>query len=223
LCATLEQRDAIIAGIAEQKQKQKELENQKKQEAKAEEERVFKLEEQKKQLQRDQAVRDKVISLFGATISAAQAVVAALTIPPPAGTIAAIAAGIAGAAQIAAIAAAPLPQFAEGGYTGRGSKYEVAGVVHAGEYVVPKHLVEQPRMAPLIYQLETARVRGYADGGLVTPDVAAQSAKLDELINVNRDMAAANAAMANRPVVVDVRQVTSQQNDVRVAEGRAVL
>jgi phage-related minor tail protein len=33
--------------------------------------------------------------------------------------------------------------FADGGYTGPGSKYEVAGVVHRGEYVVPADAVDK--------------------------------------------------------------------------------
>ena len=33
--------------------------------------------------------------------------------------------------------------FAEGGYTGRGGKNEVAGVVHKGEYVLPQEMVDQ--------------------------------------------------------------------------------
>lgn len=36
-----------------------------------------------------------------------------------------------------------LPRFADGGFTGRGGKYEPAGIVHRGEYVVPKEQVDQ--------------------------------------------------------------------------------
>ena len=35
------------------------------------------------------------------------------------------------------------PQFATGGFTGRGGASEVAGVVHKGEYVLPKKMVDQ--------------------------------------------------------------------------------
>jgi tape measure domain-containing protein len=41
-----------------------------------------------------------------------------------------------------------VPQFAEGGFTGRGGKYEPAGVVHKGEYVVPKQYVNQSTGLP---------------------------------------------------------------------------
>lgn len=38
--------------------------------------------------------------------------------------------------------------FAEGGYTGRGGKNEVAGVVHKGEYVLPQEMVDQNTGTP---------------------------------------------------------------------------
>lgn len=75
---------------------------------------------------------------------------------------AAIAQGLANLAQINGV------QFAEGGWTGPGSKYQVAGVVHADEYVAPKHIVNSPAAQPHISALENMRLRGYADGGFVT-------------------------------------------------------
>lgn len=44
----------------------------------------------------------------------------------------------------------PVPQFATGGFTGRGGKYEPAGIVHKGEYVVPKQYVNQSTGLPKI-------------------------------------------------------------------------
>jgi hypothetical protein len=38
--------------------------------------------------------------------------------------------------------------FASGGFTGRGKKYDVAGIVHAGEYVLPKEQVNQTTGMP---------------------------------------------------------------------------
>ena len=102
----------------------------------------------------------------------ASANIALKSYPPPLGQIFAalnIATGLANLAIINGV------KFAEGGYTGDGGKYEPAGVVHRGEYVVPKHLVSNPSYRPMINTLETARLRGYADGGMVTgfstPDV----------------------------------------------------
>lgn len=43
-----------------------------------------------------------------------------------------------------------LPGFATGGFTGTGSSNEVAGVVHRGEYVVPKNQVNQSTGQPMM-------------------------------------------------------------------------
>jgi lambda family phage tail tape measure protein len=55
--------------------------------------------------------------------------------------------------------------FAEGGYTGAGGKYQPAGIVHRGEYVMPARTVQKLGVRTL------DRLRGYADGGLVTPSL----------------------------------------------------
>ncbi len=51
-----------------------------------------------------------------------------------------------------------------GGYTGDGGKYDVAGVVHRGEYVIPAWQVE--KNPELVAQLEKERKKGYWTGGL---------------------------------------------------------
>ncbi len=43
-----------------------------------------------------------------------------------------------------------IPGFASGGYTGRGGVNQVAGLVHKGEYVVPKRQVDQSTGMPMI-------------------------------------------------------------------------
>lgn len=61
--------------------------------------------------------------------------------------------------------------YAEGGYTGRGGKYEPAGIVHKGEYVIPKHMVNQRTGLPYADALgklqRGASGPGYANGGYV--------------------------------------------------------
>lgn len=52
-------------------------------------------------------------------------------------------------------------QYSSGGYTGAGGKYEVAGIVHRGEYVVPKEQVNQ--MTGLPYYM--SQPRSFAQGG----------------------------------------------------------
>lgn len=59
--------------------------------------------------------------------------------------------------------------FASGGYTGAGGKYQPAGIVHKGEYVVPKQYVNQSSGLPnaqFLAQLQNG-MRGYANGGFV--------------------------------------------------------
>lgn len=97
----------------------------------------------------------------------------------------AAAVGVLGAAGIATIAAQPLPPkpeppaFAEGGYTGDGNKYDVAGVVHAGEYVVPASVVRKNEAQGMLEALEGMRLRGYAEGGSVIPNIQDIDTSLD--------------------------------------------
>lgn len=56
--------------------------------------------------------------------------------------------------------------FSDGGYTGPGGKFDPAGIVHAGEFVLRKEVVGQPGMRAF---LEGLNAKGYADGGFVLP------------------------------------------------------
>lgn len=77
-----------------------------------------------------------------------------------------------------------VPGFAPGGWTGPGSKYQPAGVVHADEHVQPKEVVNEPGALPFLERIRrhgfrntlselrarlAAGQRGYANGGLVAP------------------------------------------------------
>jgi hypothetical protein len=118
------------------------------------------------------SVAYKFLGAMRATIDTYRAANLALaSYPPPFGAIAAgvaIATGLANVAKITGVG------FAEGGYTGDGGKHEVAGIVHRGEYVVPKHIVQNPMYSGYISSLEGARRRGYEDGGLVTNSATSQ-------------------------------------------------
>ena len=50
--------------------------------------------------------------------------------------------------------------FADGGYTGDGDLYEPAGTVHKGEYVIPRSMVRNPGLQPLISMIESVRLMG---------------------------------------------------------------
>lgn len=79
----------------------------------------------------------------------------------PAAAAVALAAGAANIALLKKQQEASASQgYAEGGYTRAGSKYEVAGVVHAGEWVAPKELLENPVTAGVIARLDRVRASG---------------------------------------------------------------
>lgn len=91
-----------------------------------------------------------------------------------AGGIGGAASGVSGAAGSASTGAMGLStNFAAydlGGYTGAGGKYEPAGVVHRGEFVMTKEATERIGVENLY-----GMMRGYADGGLVSPSPVAGS------------------------------------------------
>jgi hypothetical protein len=79
-----------------------------------------------------------------------------------------------------------LTGYSDGGYTGDGGRYEVAGLVHRGEYVVPKPIMDNPRVADAVGMIEAIRRqrvpsaataatadtrRGFADGGYTSQTV----------------------------------------------------
>jgi len=108
--------------------------------------------------------------------------------------------------------------FAEGGYTGDGGKYDVAGVVHRGEYVVPKHIVSNPKYSGAISALESVRQNGYADGGLVTSNL---SSGIDAQIQSQKQILSLVSNMPS-PVVV-VQDINEKQNDVSSVEVAATI
>ncbi|EAQ23225.1 hypothetical protein [Roseovarius sp. 217] len=57
--------------------------------------------------------------------------------------------------------------FSNGGYTGPGAKYEPAGVVHKGEYVVRADQVRKPGMLSTLEAINRG-LPGFANGGLVS-------------------------------------------------------
>lgn len=68
---------------------------------------------------------------------------------------------------------APVPAegFAYGGWTGHGGKYEPAGIVHRGEYVLPQEVVRQSGALAFLERLRRqgmSALKGYASGGLVS-------------------------------------------------------
>lgn len=157
----------------------------------------------------------KIIASTNALINTYRAANAALAtgseINPVFGIIAAAAAVAAGLANVAKING--IGGFAEGGYTGDGGKHEPAGIVHRGEYVVPKWQVQSPQYAHHLSALESGR-RGYADGGLVANSVTNPINQNMELMNIIKSMP---------PPEVSVKEVTQKQNRVRVRENISTI
>ena len=81
----------------------------------------------------------------------------------PAAAAVAMAAGAANLALLTKQQEASAAQgYSEGGYTGKGNKDDVAGVVHAGEWVAPAWMLDNPETAGLIERLEVVRNSGVA-------------------------------------------------------------
>lgn len=112
------------------------------------------------------------LAAFTAAVSAAAAAAATMAASSAASAAGGVGEGIAGG--MGSILGS---LFDTGGYTGPGSKYQPAGIVHAGEYVLRSEVVRQPGMRALLDALNHQGIGalarrfnfpGYADGGLVT-------------------------------------------------------
>lgn len=161
-----------------------------------------------------QSVEYKALASFQAAISAAttaqKAYEAAFTPPTVASpalavgyVTAAVATGLANIAKINGI------QFAEGGWTGPGEKWDAVGIVHADEYVTPKRVVNNPMAQPHLAALERMRLAPYADGGMVTRSISAP---------INQAFEMANALKNLPPIEVSAVEMTKVQNKIKVKQ-----
>jgi hypothetical protein len=136
------------------------------------------------------------------------------------GAALAVASKVRAGINAALIAKQAISGFAEGGYTGHGGKYEPAGVVHRGEYVLPQEVVRSIGVGNLdaLRSMYTGAAPGrgsYATGGMV-------QATLDS----GSILAAQNAAAANTMTLQPVLPIESLrlvQNRVAVREQRSTL
>ncbi len=204
----------------------------------AEREAIAKAEDdiQKARLSIAESVSDGLIQLFGEESSAGKAAlvikkalaIAELTmnvqkevsgiwaqagaIPPPLGPIygaTATAASVlrytTGLATVAGI------QFARGGYTGDGGKYEPAGTVHKGEFVFSKEATRAIGVGNLTAMHNKAK--GYADGGPVGIATAEAGAGFDmgQLANM----------LASMPIYVAVTDINKGMDKYLRVVGKA--
>lgn len=147
-------------------------------------------------------------TLIGTYSAAQKAYESLVGIPFTGPALATAAAALAVAQGLQRVAAINGVEFAEGGYTGDGAKYDVAGVVHKGEYVTPKHVVQSPSAKPHLQALERMRT-GYADGGFVVNTNTFDS---------NQSLAIMNAIKMLPAPVVSVKEITKTQDRVEAKE-----
>jgi hypothetical protein len=118
-----------------------------------------------------QAIAQTATSAINAYSSAAAVPLIGYILAP----IAAASAVAAGMLQVAAIKkqqeASAAQGYAKGGFTGDGGKYEVAGIVHKGEWVASQELLQSPVARPMIEALDYAQ-RTNTIGSLRSDDVS---------------------------------------------------
>jgi hypothetical protein len=190
------------------------------------------------QLAKEGSTEAKVLAVAQAVAGAYLAVINALAtfdaVPDPTGAVKFAKAASIGAAAFAAVARIKnAVGFEEGGYTPRASSNKKAvGVVHANEYVVPARMVQDPRYASVIAQLEMAR-RGmgfghangaYAVGGMVTRGTALVNSPTNPRPLPGELQAIENAVrMNNAPIFVRVEEINQVQGRVARIADRSVL
>lgn len=101
-----------------------------------------------------------------------------------------------------------ISSFAAGGYTGDGGKYEPAGTVHRGEYVLPMEAVRNPAFSPLLNVAEHAR----RTGTIATLDERAIT-RAYRIPEADRQAARPSDTVALRAVETAVRQLTDRLKD----------
>lgn len=109
--------------------------------------------------------------------------------------------------------------FADGGYTGEGfgspdsSGYKPAGIVHEGEYVVKKSIVDNPMFSGMIGQIESYRLKGYADGGFVGRAASSPVSNSQDISTLRGEI----MQLSKRPIytrVTDINRVNGQVSEV---------
>lgn len=99
--------------------------------------------------------------------------------------------------------------FADGGYTGDGGKYEPAGVVHRGEYVMSKAATKAIGVGNLEALHQSAR-KGYSGGGIVG---AAANGNRAPMARSGTSGDSPMAVTINAPVTVNGSAGTPEQNN----------
>ena len=120
--------------------------------------------------------------------------------------------------------------YAEGGYTGDGGRYEVAGYVHKGEYVVPQPIMDDPRVVDAVGTIEAIRrqrssnnpMPGYADGGPVRdqPDTPTSGVLgTNEIREAARDIKEAAASIRKIKAYIVYQDFEKSKETIENARG----
>jgi hypothetical protein len=149
-----------------------------------------------------QARQEKALNIFRATIDTAASIVkTGAQLGYPAALPFQILAGIVGAANIAAIAAQPLPKFKKGGMVG-GRSHEAGGTLieaERGEYVVNKNSVMRNRRELDAINTSSAAFRRLIDERYVRPAI------LSYAMNNKRDGITVNASLNSKSMEKELK------------------
>lgn len=155
-----------------------------------------------------QAIAQTATSAINAYSSAAAVPLIGYILAP----IAAASAVAAGMLQVAAIKkqqeASAAQGYAKGGFTGEGDKYEVAGIVHKGEWVASQELLHSPIARPMIEALDYAQ-RTNTIGSLRSVDVSR---------SIVAPSVYAQSAPSSPTVILQPTQQQSEQSDKLMKE-----
>jgi hypothetical protein len=149
-----------------------------------------------------QARQEKALNIFRATIDTAASIVkTGAQLGYPAALPFQILAGIVGAANIAAIAAQPLPKFKKGGMVG-GRSHEAGGTLieaERGEYVVNKNSVMRNRRELDAINTSSAAFKRLIDERYVRPAI------LNYAMNNKRDGITVNASLNSKAMEKELK------------------
>ena len=209
-------REAILQALEAERLKEEELAKTKMglQEQLAKQE--AKLAKQEKERAKEQLLYDLAMAISNIAVG----VTKALASKGALGIIEGVAIGGAGAVQTGIISA-QIASFAEGGFTGNGegqrdeTGFKQAGVVHEGEWVAPKWMVENPTYGNIINSLENTRQKGFADGGFTSPNFEKLNDSIvtdNTMLRQIENMIMSNNKLANRPIYVDVTDINNLNN-----------
>lgn len=115
----------------------------------------------------------------------------------------------------AAVSALSPPDFANGGWTGYGGKYEVAGLVHRGEGVLTQEEIKALGGPEGFYALRHSIKNGFADGGLALGSSSDFGVKVPKLSGISAQGPQVNVIVENH-TTGQVQTKVDEEGRIRV-------